>query len=147
MTEPGTTIDVETSHVKMTPVRLLLLIAAIVGVTNFGSNILSAAATKADVSDGITAHSERSHDATVTRIAAIEQRDARQDAQLEKLDPVPERVAAINAKMDIVLTQQVEEARNSPRKAATMKRAARKVRTAARKRGETDDPLAGVEGL
>ena len=47
-------IEVESSRVAMTPVRLVVMLIAVVGITSFATEKLSAAATKDDVESALS---------------------------------------------------------------------------------------------
>lgn len=136
-------IQVESSRISMTPLRLVALIAAVVTAVTFASNWLSHAATQADLVNAISAHSERPHPTTDERVKALEVSNGVQESKLAKLESVPEDIGAIKARVDLL----VYEAQSTPRRNGVTRAAARRVRREARERGEADDPLAGMEGL
>jgi hypothetical protein len=126
----------------MTPLRLIGLIAAVVTAVTFASNMLSHAATKADLGAAISDHDKRPHPVTDERIKKLEVSNGVQASKLAKLEDVPEDVGAIKARVDLL----IYEAQNTPRRERSTRAAARRVRAEARERGD-DDPLEGMEGL
>lgn len=136
-------IRVESTRVSMTPLRLIMLIAAVVTCATFASNMLSHAATKTDLVDAIAVHSKRPHPITDDRLKKLEVSNGIQASKLAKLEDVPEDVSAIRARIDLL----VYEAQNTPQRRIQTQDAARRVRKEARERGELDDPLAGMKGL
>lgn len=144
---PTVEIDAEKSMVKMTLPRLLALIAVVVAAANFVSTRVSSLASHADVETTVDEHSEHPHPSTDARIDQVVEHNAQQDAkdavqdeQLKRLEPLPERVGAIDAKIDLLLSSEMEEKPNA------MRRAARKIRAEAKRKGQ-QDPLADVDGL
>lgn len=136
-------IQVESSRISMTPLKLITLIAAVVTCATFASNLLSQAATKVDLGNAISAHGKRPHTTTDNRLKTLEVSDGVQASKLDKLDNVPAEVGAIKARIDLL----IYEAQDTPQRRLTTEDAARRVRKEARERGETDDPLAGMKGL
>ena len=144
---PSVMIDADKSMVKMTIPRLLALIALIVTIANVVTNRVSSLASHEDVEKLITTHSVYPHPSAAAKMDEIEKhgaeldaKNAVQDEQLQRLAPIPERMGSIEAKIDLLLTSQLEENPSS------IRRAARKIKAEAKKRGE-DDPLEGVDGL
>lgn len=119
-----------------------LLLAAIVGAATFAANTLSASASGDDVEKAVAAHANHPHVDTALQLSARAAADARQDEKLAKLEDVPAEIRGIRARIDMMV---LGEPRRSPRR-ARMRKAAAKIRSAARQRGEAD-PLAGLEDL
>ncbi len=141
--KPPIEIQVESSRISMTPLRLIALIAVVVTCATFASNLLSQAATKVDLGDAISVHGERPHPVTDERLKTLEVSDGVQASKLDKLEDVPADVGAIRARIDLL----IYEAQDTPQRRLIARDAARRVRKEARERGETDDPLAGMKGL
>lgn len=138
-------LDAEKSLIKITPVRLIALISAVVVLSNMASNKLSAMASDEDVDERVAAHAQHPHASTASRLDANEIKNAIQDTQLAELKLVPQQIGAVNAKLDALILVQLELP-GQPRD--SMRAAARKVRSKARARaGSLDDPLRTIEGL
>ena len=140
---PTVEIDAEKSLIKMTPVRLVAIIAAVVLVTNVAGNRISALVTQAQMEARFAAHEKHPHDPASARLAQVEAKDAEQDAQLAKLEDVPRQVAAVRAKMDTLLIRELEKSepsRNAVERAAAKVRARREIPA-----GSAQDPLDGLE--
>lgn len=119
-----------------------LLLAVIVGVATFAANTLSASASEADVASAVKAHGQQQHAATVDALRAQAEMSAQQAAKLAKLEDVPADIRGIRARIDTLI---MGDHYRSPRR-VRMRKAAAKIRSDARERGE-DDPLAGLEDL
>ncbi|MDP6423256.1 MAG: hypothetical protein QGG14_00820 [Planctomycetota bacterium] len=120
-----------------------LIISALVAVATFVTNALTSSASKADVVDALKAHGQHPHEGASAGLRAVEAVNAAQDAKLAKLETVDADVRGIRARIDMLLLREVDR----PRGRARMRKAAAKVRTSARERGEAGDPLAGLDGL
>ncbi len=137
-----TEIDVESSRVTMSPAKLAAIIAASVAAATFLSNTIAASASRSDVLNALSIHGQRPHAATEERLHSLEISNARQADQLARLERVPDQLAALVARVELLVYESEPEADPDKRR-----KAAQRVRRAARKRGEDRDPLEGVEGL
>lgn len=139
---PTVEIDAEKSLIKMTPVRLVAVIAAVVLITNVAGNKLSAMVTASQLEERMVKHERRPHEPVARRLEKVEAKDAAQDAQLAKLESVPRDMAAVRAKVDTLIIRELEK--SAPARDA-MERAAAKVRATGEIRAGTEqDPLNGL---
>ena len=113
-----------------------VILAAVVAAATFAAN----RASSDDVVRAVKAHAEHPHAATAAAELRSASTDARQDAELAKLESTPADIRGITARIDLIVLSGAER---SPKR---FRRAAAKIRNAAHERGEAD-PLAGLEGL
>ena len=139
-------IDAETSKVSMTPARLIALIVGTIAAASFISEALSASASKQDLEEALQVHDRHPHTPTEERLQALEAADAQQNEALGELKPLPDTVRRIDSKIDVLIFKELEASQSSPRQRNAVRRAAKKARQAAERRGE-EDPLAGMDGL
>ncbi len=137
--------DAEKSPIKLTAVRLVGVIAAVVMLTNMASNKLSAMASDEDVKSDIADHTAHPHPVTEIRLKTAEAKNAKQDAKLAKLEDLPKDLDNVSAKLDTIILHALDR---PGRERDSMQRAARSVRSKRRVRpGAGNDPLAGIDGL
>ncbi len=116
----------------------LAIVTATVGSLGWFSGQISAAINK---------HGEHPHAPTAAALAAGVETDTEHAKQLAKLEDMPDDIAAIRARIDLVVLGHVEDSQRTPHRRARLKARAAKVRSDAKKRGASGDPLAGMEGL
>lgn len=125
------------------PIMHGIVLAAILAAASMAAN----SASKADVVDALAAHGAHPHKPTEQRLVKLEGADGAQNEKLAKLEGVESDVRGIRARIDMLLLREIDDAKRSPQRRARLGRSAAKVRSDARKRGESGDPLAGIEGL
>ncbi len=127
-------IDAEKTPIHLTLPKLGAMLVAVIAITSWVMQQAAAFASTAD----LKTHSTASHVKTDKRLQAVE-------TEVKKLEPLPRQVERTNAKLDLLILQQVDRP-GDDREA--MRRAARKVRRSAGARpGSSGDPLGGLEGL
>jgi len=149
---PPSSIDVEKSFIKMTPVRLAGIIIGVVTLALMGAGKVSSMATNNSVDHKIEHHSVRPHPVTETRVQAVElkvaaqeTKNSDQDTAIAKLEGLPRQLGNVESKLDILIMQQLDQPgrdRDAMQKAARKKRRAVGVRA-----GSARDPLIGIDGL
>jgi hypothetical protein len=122
------------------PIVQGLILAAIVGIVTAVVNVLTTSVSKADLMHALKTHGAHPHGPAAERLRALEAADGTQNAKLAKLDAVERDVREVRARIDVLLLRELD----SPRGGARIRRAAAKVRSDARERGEPGDPLAGL---
>ncbi len=121
--------------------KVLTLVAGVVA-----STVGALAWFSSSVTQAIGVHGEHPHASTMKHLTDLQSADGMQNQKIAKLERVPEDMAAIRARIDLLLVPHHEAARRSPKRRARMKAKAVEIRSAASKRGDSD-PLAGMEGL
>lgn len=126
--------------ISMTPVRFFSAMTVVVALTSGAAGALSSSATKTDLEAALAKHGELPHVPTSDSLTALEKSDVAQDTRLNQAEG---GVAALRARIDFLMY----EAMSTPRRQRSSRTAAARVRKEAVERGETGDPLQGVEGL
>lgn len=106
-------IDAEKTPVKMTPLRLALIIIGCVTITNLINGVLYDKVSKMELKEAIEVHNKHPHDVTGDgleslgyQVAKLKTADAVHSAQLQRLEPLPDRVREIGTKVDILIESQ-----------------------------------------
>lgn len=121
--------------------KMILLVITVVG-----STVGALGWFTSTVEGALDKHGKHPHEPTAERLAALEKADSAQNTKIAKLGGVPGRVEYLSARIDLLVESELDHARYSPVHKRRMDRAAAKVRSAAKARGESD-PLAGMGGL